>query len=85
MVRCGMNVTAGKTDYTYATPECCLRREFATPTWLQHDGQEQDKSYFRRIISNNNWSEENGDIVVIHEVLCKANFDPRGGLRSGNY
>jgi len=85
MVRCGMNVTAGKTDYTYATPECCLRREFATPTWLQHDGQEQDKSYFRRIISNNNWSEENGDIIVIHEVLCKANFDPRGGLRSGNY
>jgi len=27
----------------------------------------------------------NGDIVVIPTALCRANTDPRGGLRSGRY
>jgi len=85
MARCGMAVARERTDYSYATPECCLRREFATPTWLPEDGQKHDQAYFSRIVSRNKWSQEAGDVIMIHEALCKANFDPRGGLRGGNY
>ncbi|MCP4214121.1 MAG: glycosyltransferase, partial [bacterium] len=84
MVRCGMIVTGGKTNYSYATPECWLRRQFATPTW-RDDGLEQDQNYFCRLIRQNRWEEEKGDIVVIQKALCRANADPRGGLRIGNY
>lgn len=84
MVRCGMYVAGNRVNYSYATPECCLRREFATPTWL-NDGPAQDQNYFRRIIAKQRWSEATGDIVMVDEVLCRANAHPRGGLRSGRY
>ena len=35
MVRCGMIVTAGQTNFSYATPEVCLRREFVTAIVVQ--------------------------------------------------
>jgi len=83
MVRCGMVVSDGTTNFTYATPECCLRREFATSTW--GEGPSQDQAYFGAIVAAHGWSEANGDIVVIPAALCRANADPRGGLRSGHY
>ena len=82
MVRCGMVVTAGKVNYSYATPECCLRREFVTPTW-SNNGPAQDQLYFKSIVATHGWSTTQGDILVLNEALCHANCDPRGGLRSG--
>ncbi|HZI48954.1 MAG TPA: glycosyltransferase family 2 protein, partial [Pyrinomonadaceae bacterium] len=82
MVRCGMIVSAGQTNFSYATPECCLRREFATPTWASHTSS-HDQLYFRNIIATCGWSESNGDIINLPEPLCRANCDPHGGLRSG--
>jgi glycosyltransferase involved in cell wall biosynthesis len=84
MVRCGMIVSSGKTNYSYATPECCLRREFATPTWA-NNGPAHDQLYFKTIVEKNRWSESRGDIVNIAEALCRANTDLRGGLRAGCY
>ncbi len=84
MIRCGMIVSNGTTNYSYATPECCLRREFATADWTTR-GPAQDQRYFRSIVHKNNWSEDNGDIVVVREALCRANCDAIGGLRSGRY
>jgi ubiquinone/menaquinone biosynthesis C-methylase UbiE len=84
MVRCGMLVSNDQINFSYATPECCLRREFATPTW-RNSGQLQDQHYFKQIISRNRWSEKKGDIIVIDEALCRANNNPYGGLRSGKY
>ena len=84
MVRCGMIVTRGATNFSYATPECCLRREFATPSWVGNHSA-QDQLYFSSIIAVNGWSQTKGDIVVIHEALCRANANARGGLRSGCY
>jgi len=83
MVRCGMILPGGQINFSYATPECCLRRKFAAPTWTNID-QTQDQHYFQQIISLNSWSEESGDIIVINKALCKANTDKNGGLRSGN-
>jgi glycosyltransferase involved in cell wall biosynthesis/SAM-dependent methyltransferase len=84
MVRCGMVVSNLKIDHSYATPECCLRKAFALPIW-QNSGSSQDQQYFSKIVAANGWSEEKGDIVTIREALCRANADPRGGLRSGRY
>jgi glycosyltransferase involved in cell wall biosynthesis len=83
MVRCGMVVSDGTVNFTYATPECCLRREFATATWPSMASQ--DQAYFGAIVASQGWSEAAGDIVVISEALCRANADPRGGLRAGRY
>ena len=82
MVRCGMIVSAGRTNFTYATPECCIRREFVTGSW-SNGGPAQDQLYFKSIIRRQGWSEVEGDIVVVNEALCKANCDSGGGLRSG--
>jgi glycosyltransferase involved in cell wall biosynthesis len=81
MVRCGMHHSDGQLHFTYATPECCLRRQFATPTWsnVGHQGQR----YFSEIVSANGWSESDGDIVLVPELLLRANANKRGGLRSG--
>jgi glycosyltransferase involved in cell wall biosynthesis len=83
MVRCGMVVSDGTTNFTYATPECCLRREFATANWPSMHSQ--DQAYFGAIVASHGWSEAAGDIVVISEALCRANADPRGGLRVGRH
>lgn len=82
MVRCGMRKPDGWDNFTYATPECCLRRPYATPTWIPEHGQ--DQTYFKTIAHKNGWSVENGKIVVLGEVLCAAGFDLRGGLRRGD-
>jgi glycosyltransferase involved in cell wall biosynthesis len=82
MVRCGMLVCDGRVNFSFATPECCLRRQFAAPTWT--DGHPaHDQQYFLNIMSANQWSETRGDIIVIPEPLCRANADRRGGLRAG--
>jgi SAM-dependent methyltransferase len=82
LVRCGMFVTDEQVNFSYATPECCLRRSYATPTW-SNAGPAQDQHYFSQIVAANGWSEADGDIVCIREALCRANADPRGGLRQG--
>jgi len=82
MVRCGMIVSDGTTNFSFATPECCLRREFATASWSDRDSG-QDQLYFRQIVDANGWCEESGEIVLLREALCRANADPRGGLREG--
>jgi glycosyltransferase involved in cell wall biosynthesis len=84
LVRCGMYVTAGRKNFTYATPECCLRRQFARPIWV-NKGPGQDQKYFRQLIKAHGWLERTGDIVTLNEVLCRANADARGGLRDGKY
>lgn len=84
MVRCGMIVTGGVMNLSYATPECCLRREFATAEWSTR-GPAQDQRYFRQIVARNSWSEDKGEIVIVREALCRANSDAIGGLRSGRY
>ncbi|HEX6728685.1 MAG TPA: glycosyltransferase, partial [Pyrinomonadaceae bacterium] len=81
MVRCGMIVSGGQTNFSYATPECCLRREFAAPIWSNSGAH--DQLYFKSIIKKEGWSESKGDIVTLNAVLCLANCDPKGGLRSG--
>ncbi len=84
MVRAGMIVGDGTVNYSFATPEVCLRRELATPTWDPRGGA-QDQRYFRRILEDNNLSEEDGSIAVVREALSRAITDPVGGLRSGNF
>jgi len=81
LVRCGMMVSAQQMNFSYATPECCLRREFATPSWSNHTSH--DQLYFKNIVAARGWSESNGDIITLNEALCHANCDPKGGLRSG--
>jgi hypothetical protein len=76
-----MVVSGGRTNFSYATPECCLLKESALAKWSARSSH--DQLYFTAIASANGWSEANGDIVVIREALCRANCDPRGGLRSG--
>ncbi|HWM89284.1 MAG TPA: glycosyltransferase family A protein [Thermoanaerobaculia bacterium] len=82
MVRCGMLMRSGKPNFSHATPECCLRREFATPTW---DGLAvcEDQRYFQGIARTNGWTEERGEVVMISKVLCASHGDPVGGLRAG--
>jgi glycosyltransferase involved in cell wall biosynthesis len=82
MVRCGMRMPDGVENYSHATPECCLRREHATPTWDDLMPCE-DQRYFEGIARVNGWSLEGGEIVVIPKALCAANSDPVGGLRAG--
>jgi len=82
MVCCGMIVSGGRTNFSYATPECCLRREFATPSWGAI-GLNHDQLYFKSIIKSRGWTVSGGDIITLREALCLANCDPRGGLRSG--
>jgi glycosyltransferase involved in cell wall biosynthesis len=81
MVRCGMYRGDGQLNFTLATPVCCMRREFATPTW-QAVGR-QDLQYYQGIIESHGWSEERGDIVLVPEILVRARSDARGGLRGG--
>lgn len=83
MVRCGM-LADGQLNFSYATPECILKRPFATPSWL-NDGPAQDQNYFSRIVSGNGWTEDKGDIVFLREALCRANANSHGGLRRGAY
>lgn len=84
LIRCGMIVSNGKVNYSYATPECCLRREYTTTTW-EGRGPAQDQRYFKRIIAQNRWTEEKGDIVLVRKALCQAITDSYGGLRNGRY
>jgi glycosyltransferase involved in cell wall biosynthesis/SAM-dependent methyltransferase len=84
MVRCGMVVSDGRTNFSYATPECCLRRELATPTWEGRGGA-QDQRYFSRIVLENDLALENGTVVIIPRALCRAKSDPHGGLRNGDF
>jgi glycosyltransferase involved in cell wall biosynthesis/SAM-dependent methyltransferase len=84
MVRGGMLVSDGSTNFSYATPECWLRRELATPTWEGRGGA-QDQRYFSRIVVENDLSLENGTVVIIPRALCRANADPQGGLRNGDF
>lgn len=84
MVCCGMVVSDGSVNYSYATPECCLRRGFATPTW-PNDGPCQDQRYFQRIVKLRGWSKAKGDIAIVKQALCQANTDLQGGLREGQY
>jgi len=84
LVRCGMIVIGGAVNFSYATPECCLRSEFATADWSSR-GPAQDQRYFRQIIETHKWSEDAGQIVTVREALCRANADVIGGLRSGSY
>jgi hypothetical protein len=84
MARCGMILQDGSINFSYATPECALRAEFATPTWRPYSSV-QDQSYFQSIIKTNQWSQENGDILLLNQAACRANTDPKGGARSGRY
>jgi glycosyltransferase involved in cell wall biosynthesis len=84
MVRCGMLVSDGTTNFSYATPECCLRRELATPTWEGRGGA-QDQRYFSRVVLENDLALENGTVVIIPRALCRAKSDPQGGLRNGDF
>jgi glycosyltransferase involved in cell wall biosynthesis len=81
MVRCGIYRSDGQINFTYATPACCLRREYATPTWVAVG--RHDLRYYQDIIDANGWSEEQGDIVLIPHILARALANPRGGLRAG--
>jgi glycosyltransferase involved in cell wall biosynthesis/SAM-dependent methyltransferase len=84
MVRGGMLVNDGSTNFSYATPECCLRREFASPTW-DGGGGAQDQRYFSRIVVENDLALENGTVTIIPRALCRAKSDPNGGLRNGDF
>ncbi|MBK1704718.1 glycosyltransferase [Halochromatium glycolicum] len=84
LVRCGMLVSNDRVNFSYATPECCIRRRYATPTW-DNKGPAQDQRYFRAIVRRHRWSERRGDIAVIRKALCRANTDAVGGLRQGGY
>ncbi len=84
MVRGGMLVSDGSTNFSYATPECCLRRELATPTW-EGGGGAQDQRYFSRIVIENDLALENDSVVIIPRALCRAKSDAHGGLRNGDF
>ena len=84
MACCGMVLHGGRINYSFATPEVCLRRVHATPTWRE-DGPGQDQRYFQRIMSNRGWKKGTRDIVLVKTALCRANRDPRGGLRAGRF
>jgi glycosyltransferase involved in cell wall biosynthesis len=84
MACCGMVVHGGRINYSFATPEVCLRRVHVTPTWRE-DGPGQDQRYFRRIVHDHRWTRGSKEIVTIQVPLCRANRDPRGGLRAGRY
>jgi len=84
MVRAGMIVGDGTVNYSFATPEVCLRRELASPTWDPRGGA-QDQRYFGRIVEDHHLSEDDGSIVILREALSRAITDPVGGLRSGNF
>jgi hypothetical protein len=84
MARCGMILQDGSINFSYATPECALCAEFATPTWRPYSSV-QDQNYFQAIINTNQWSQENGDILLLNQATCRANSDLKGGARSGRY
>jgi glycosyltransferase involved in cell wall biosynthesis len=83
MVCCGMIVSNGGTNFSFATPECCLRREYATPHWTTSSNPAHDQLYFSSIVRARRWSESSGEIITVREPLCRANSDQNGGLRSG--
>jgi hypothetical protein len=76
--------SVGKANFRYAFPECCVRHPFVVPAWT-NSGPAQDQQYFSKLIESNGWSMGKGDIVLIQEALCRANADPKGGLRDGRY
>jgi hypothetical protein len=82
MVRCGMLLTEGQVNFSYATPQCCLRRASATPTWTDRNTS-HDQIYFKSIAAVNGWSEVGGQIVSLAEAQCRIHYDPYGGLRAG--
>ena len=84
MVRAGMVLLSGRINYSRATPLVCLRREFATPTWIG-DRYDADQEYFRTIETDNRWTEMMGDIILLKAVICRVNLDPHGGIREGRY
>lgn len=83
MGRCGMDL-GYDVNYSYATPECCLRREFATRTWDEL-GTCEDQRYFGDIVRAHGWTEEKGDIVLIPKPLCRALRAREGGRRAGGF
>jgi glycosyltransferase involved in cell wall biosynthesis/SAM-dependent methyltransferase/spore maturation protein CgeB len=84
MVRCGMVARGGRENYSFATPECCVRKEFVTGDWDDR-GPCQDQRYFKRLVARHRWSEQRGDIVIVRQTLCRALEEKTGGLRSGGY
>jgi hypothetical protein len=84
MVRCGIVLSDGRAVYAHCTPENCLRREYATPTW-DNWGTGQDRRYFNRILETNGWTLTSGHVHVTREVLCRSNDDPAGGHREGQF
>src|SRR5215510_4396997 len=84
MVRAGMVLSNGNIDYSRGTPLVCLRREFATPTWVG-DRYDADQEYGRTIETDNRWTEKKGDIISLKTVICRANLNSRGGMREGRY
>lgn len=84
MVRAGMVLSNGCINYSRGTPLVCLRREFATPTWIG-DRYDADQEYFRTIETDNRWTEMTGDIISLKVVICRATLDPHGGMREGRY
>lgn len=84
MVCCGTILADGQTYYGYGTEIVCLRREYATPTW-EGSSHAADQRYYRAIKKANRWMERRGDIFIIPDILCRANTDPVGGLRSGKF
>jgi glycosyltransferase involved in cell wall biosynthesis len=81
MVKCYM-IHRGILNVTYGTPTVLLRRRYVTPTWEPR--WRQDHQYYLTIIDANGFSEENGSLHVLALPLCRANNDPRGGLRDGS-
>lgn len=81
MVRCGMIVSDDTTNLSHATPECVLRRSSVTSTWPS--GPNQDQTHFTRIVDARGWTAANGDVVVLDEPPCRANWDQQRGLRAG--
>lgn len=84
MVRCGITLANGVDYFGYSTPTCCLRWQYAAPRW-KGGTNGTDQRYYASIIKRHRWTEAAGDIVAIPEILCRANTDPVGGLRSGKF
>lgn len=77
MAHCGMQ-TGSETNFSFATPEVVVRRQFVTPTWAACNCH--DQMYFDRIAVANKWREGN-QITTLNAVLVTARSHPQGGLR----
>ncbi|MFO0824985.1 MAG: glycosyltransferase family A protein [Gemmataceae bacterium] len=83
LVHGGIRWCSGELNFSFATPSCAVRRQFATPTWGDQNFT-QDQIYWGNLMIANGWTVTAGDIVMLDRVVCVAFTDPRGGLRSGN-